>query len=181
MIDGSMQTYALTLDKVLSHAAKWHPGAEVVSAGADGGIARIGYAEHIAQGERWLAEGQEMAQIAETLTPRLVGSGALPEGVALATFCQRQVPAATWRHALQAMSGFDRRAALAHIHVPTLLVAGEQDHVAPPAAMQAMAGAIAGAELLCLPATGHLPHLEQPDAFDAALLDFLRRARPRLH
>lgn len=140
-----------------------------------------GYAEHIAQGERWLAEGQEMAQIAETLTPRLVGSGALPEGVALATFCQRQVPAATWRHALQAMRGFDRRAALAHIHVPTLLVAGEQDHVAPPAAMQAMAGAIAGAELLCLPATGHLPHLEQPDAFDAALLDFLRRARPRLH
>ena len=44
MIDGSMQTYALTLDKFLSHAAKWHPGAEVVSAGADGGIARIGYA-----------------------------------------------------------------------------------------------------------------------------------------
>ncbi|HMN53612.1 MAG TPA: AMP-binding protein, partial [Sphingopyxis sp.] len=44
MIDGSMQTYALTLDKFLSHAAKWHPGAEVVSAGLDGGVRRIAYA-----------------------------------------------------------------------------------------------------------------------------------------
>lgn len=44
MIDGSMQTYALTLDKFLSHAAKWHPGAEVVSAGAESAVQRIGYA-----------------------------------------------------------------------------------------------------------------------------------------
>ena len=45
MIDGAMQDYALTLDKFLSHAAKWHPLAEVVSAAADGTVERIGYAE----------------------------------------------------------------------------------------------------------------------------------------
>ena len=44
MIDGAMQPYALTLDKFLDHAAKWHPDAEVVTAGADGANARIGYA-----------------------------------------------------------------------------------------------------------------------------------------
>lgn len=44
MIDGSMQDYALTLDKFLSHAAKWHPLGEVVSAVADGSVARISYA-----------------------------------------------------------------------------------------------------------------------------------------
>ncbi|WP_417620609.1 AMP-binding protein [Parasphingorhabdus sp.] len=44
MIDGSMQDYALTLDKFLSHAAKWHPSGEVVSAGKDGEIERIDYA-----------------------------------------------------------------------------------------------------------------------------------------
>ena len=44
MIDGSMQDYALTLDKFLSHAAKWHPLAEVVSAAADGAVERISYA-----------------------------------------------------------------------------------------------------------------------------------------
>ncbi len=44
MNDGAMQPYALTLDKFLNHAAKWHPDAEVVTAGADGANARVGYA-----------------------------------------------------------------------------------------------------------------------------------------
>ncbi|MDB5469886.1 MAG: alkK [Caulobacter sp.] len=45
MIDGAMQPYALTLDKVLDHAAKWHPRAEVVTAREDGQTIRIGYAD----------------------------------------------------------------------------------------------------------------------------------------
>ncbi len=36
MIDGAIQDYALTLDKFLDHAAKWHPLTEVVTARADG-------------------------------------------------------------------------------------------------------------------------------------------------
>jgi acyl-CoA synthetase (AMP-forming)/AMP-acid ligase II len=43
MIDGAIQAFALTLDKILDHAAKWHPDVEVVTAGDDG-ITRIGYA-----------------------------------------------------------------------------------------------------------------------------------------
>lgn len=44
MIDGAMQPYALTLDKFLDHAAKWHPDAEVVTGREGGAIDRIGYA-----------------------------------------------------------------------------------------------------------------------------------------
>ncbi|MES2337951.1 MAG: AMP-binding protein [Pseudomonadota bacterium] len=44
MIDGSMQDFALTLDRFLHHAAKWHPSAQVVTARSDGGVDRIGYA-----------------------------------------------------------------------------------------------------------------------------------------
>ncbi|WGM40691.1 long-chain-fatty-acid--CoA ligase [Caulobacter sp. NIBR1757] len=44
MIDGAMQSFALTLDKVLTHAAKWHPRGEVVTAGENGTTTRIGYA-----------------------------------------------------------------------------------------------------------------------------------------
>lgn len=43
--DGAMQEYALTLDKFLQHAARWHPHAEVVTRGEDGGIRRVGYDE----------------------------------------------------------------------------------------------------------------------------------------
>jgi len=45
MNDGSMQPYALTLDKFISHAAKWHPNAEVVTRRDDGGVDRVGYVE----------------------------------------------------------------------------------------------------------------------------------------
>jgi len=44
MIDGSMQDFPLTLDKILDHAAKWHPEMEVVTARGDQPNARIGYA-----------------------------------------------------------------------------------------------------------------------------------------
>lgn len=44
MIDGSIQDYALTLDKLLDHGAKWHSGKEVVTAHADGSTSRINYA-----------------------------------------------------------------------------------------------------------------------------------------
>lgn len=43
MNDGAMQSYGLTLDKILDHAAKWHAVTEVVTAGAGGANARIGY------------------------------------------------------------------------------------------------------------------------------------------
>ncbi|MCM8731646.1 AMP-binding protein [Hephaestia sp. GCM10023244] len=44
MTHGAMQPFALTLDKFLDHAAKWHPDAEVVTAHGAGGSDRIGYA-----------------------------------------------------------------------------------------------------------------------------------------
>ncbi|MCU6454075.1 AMP-binding protein [Sphingomonas sp. A2-49] len=43
MTPGSMQPYALTLDKFIDHAARWHGATEVVT-GGDGSSERIGYA-----------------------------------------------------------------------------------------------------------------------------------------
>ncbi len=40
-----MQSYALTVDKFLDHAAKWSGSRTVVTAAADGSTGRIGYAE----------------------------------------------------------------------------------------------------------------------------------------
>ncbi|RYY27202.1 MAG: long-chain-fatty-acid--CoA ligase [Sphingomonadales bacterium] len=39
-----MQSFPLTLDRIVDHAAKWHPDTEVVTAREDGTLARIGYA-----------------------------------------------------------------------------------------------------------------------------------------
>jgi acyl-CoA synthetase (AMP-forming)/AMP-acid ligase II len=45
MNDGAMQSFELTLDKLLEHAAKWHPRAEVVTGRAGGGVDRTSYSE----------------------------------------------------------------------------------------------------------------------------------------
>jgi acyl-CoA synthetase (AMP-forming)/AMP-acid ligase II len=45
LIHGEMQPYALTLDRFLDHAAKWHPDVEVVTAHEGGCTERIGYAD----------------------------------------------------------------------------------------------------------------------------------------
>lgn len=140
-----------------------------------------GYGRHVAQALAWLDEGRDMGWIAAERVPRLIGPGALASGVRLATHCQATVPAPTWRRALLALAGFDRRAALAHIAVPTLLVAGELDPLAPPPVLRAMAAQISGAHSERLAHTGHLPQLERPQAFDRLLLPFLRHARAWRH
>ena len=45
MIDGEMQEFALTLDRFLDHAAKWHPHAQVVTGRDAGKVDRISYAD----------------------------------------------------------------------------------------------------------------------------------------
>lgn len=62
---------------------------------------------------------------------------------------------------------------LAAIHVPTLVVAGEEDTLTPPAVAEDMHRAIAGSELCLIPGAGHLSNLEQPKAFNEALARFL--------
>ncbi|OGW70083.1 MAG: hypothetical protein A3A88_05480 [Nitrospirae bacterium RIFCSPLOWO2_01_FULL_62_17] len=62
---------------------------------------------------------------------------------------------------------------LAQIACPTLVITGELDGPTPPADGKLMAGAIPGARLEIIPQAGHLSNLEQPDAFNRALLDFL--------
>ena len=67
----------------------------------------------------------------------------------------------------------DSTAQLSGIHVPTLIVVGDEDTVTPPSAAAEMHSAIAGSELVTIAEAGHLTNLEQPDAFDAAMAHFL--------
>jgi len=83
-----------------------------------------------------------------------------------------------YRRALEALPTFDRgAAALAQLTMPVLLVGGAQDRCTPPAAVQALAQVLPDAQTLLLPHVGHWPQLENPDGFDAALLDFLAQRR----
>ncbi len=135
----------------------------------------------IAQRTAPLDAGKSMADLAELLVPQMVGPGSLPEGVRLATHCMSQVPASTYRRALEALVTFDRRANLPQINVPTLVLAGEHDRNAPPAAVKKMAAEIPRSTYLEMRGVGHLQNLEAPDDFDALVLNFLELPRALLH
>jgi pimeloyl-[acyl-carrier protein] methyl ester esterase len=75
--------------------------------------------------------------------------------------------------ALGALASTDLRGDVANIATPTLVVAGEQDTLAPPAASAWLAQALPAAQLLRLPGAGHAPFLSHPEAFRDALLGFL--------
>lgn len=71
----------------------------------------------------------------------------------------------------------DYRPLLPAITVPTLVLVGDQDTLAPVAAATATAGAIPDAELVTVPGSGHLTTLEAPAAVTAALRHWLHRIR----
>jgi pimeloyl-ACP methyl ester carboxylesterase len=143
-------------------------------AGADepeGRQARLEMARRVeAEGTGWLADA---------LLPGLLGPATRrtrPDLVArLAGWIGEASPAAVAAAQRGMAERPDRRPGLAQIAVPALVVAGEEDALIAPAEAEAMSRAIPGAELRLLAAAGHLASLEQPAAFNRALVAFLRR------
>ncbi len=65
---------------------------------------------------------------------------------------------------------------LPYLQAPTLLVWGERDRLIPPDYAQAFAARIRDARVAIIRGAGHLPMLEQPEAFDAAVEGFLKKS-----
>src|SRR6202012_1139750 len=71
------------------------------------------------------------------------------------------------------MSRPDSRPLLASIKCPTLVLVGADDVATPPELNKEIAAGISGAKLTVVPDSGHLTTLEQPDAVNAALVEWL--------
>jgi pimeloyl-ACP methyl ester carboxylesterase len=72
----------------------------------------------------------------------------------------------------------DRRAALAAIDRPCLVVGFSEDVITPPAACREVALAIPGCRYIELPHCGHFGFLESPQAVNSALTAFFAAAEP---
>lgn len=122
-----------------------------------------------------LDAGLTMRDLAPRLVRAMAGPNANPAGRAHAIDVMSRVPADTYRAAIRCLVAFDERANLPKIRVPVLCLAGEKDPIAPAHVVERMAGRIPGARYVCLAGVGHLPNLEAPAAFDAAVLGFLQQ------
>ncbi len=77
--------------------------------------------------------------------------------------------------AAEARLGFDSRSWIGELRCPTLIISADDDVLVDLADARLMAAAIRGSEAHCFEGVGHVPMLEQRDAFCALTLDFLRR------
>jgi 3-oxoadipate enol-lactonase len=82
-------------------------------------------------------------------------------------------PPAGYAGCCAALRDLDLRASAASIQAPALLIAGAFDPATPPERMSELAAAISGSKLVCLDAA-HLSNFEQPEAFNRAVLEFLK-------
>jgi 3-oxoadipate enol-lactonase len=62
---------------------------------------------------------------------------------------------------------------LKEIRTPTLVICGNDDPATPPAMAREIQENIPGAKLALIPQAAHLANIEQPEAFNRALADFL--------
>lgn len=72
--------------------------------------------------------------------------------------------------ALMELNLIDR---LPEIHLPTLVMVGREDPTTPVGGAEAIASSIPGARLVVIEDAAHIANLEQPAAFNRALLSLL--------
>ena len=123
-----------------------------------------------------LEAGRRMADIAPEVADSLMGKEADPAGRAVFIEAYAATAESTYRAAVQCLVTFDERANLPNIKVPVLCLAAEHDRNAPASVVEKMAGKIPGAYYFCLSGLGHMPNLEAPQVFDAAIFNFLDHA-----
>jgi 3-oxoadipate enol-lactonase len=93
---------------------------------------------------------------------------ALRRGTGRALMVAPDEPSAGMRRAVASLLAFDARPWLGGIGVPTLVLGGTEDRVAPPAQLRALHRAIPGAELVLVPGAGHVPLSDgRPEVADA--------------
>ena len=121
-----------------------------------------------------LDRGETMASMAPGMVRDLIGDNPDPAGVALALDCMSSVKPETYRASMMALLGFDLRANLKNIAVPTMLLSGTRDNNSPAPMVKKTATFIPGSVYTELEGIGHLPNLENPAVFKAAIDAFLQ-------
>jgi len=81
------------------------------------------------------------------------------------------------RRQAEAIGGHDTLERLTAIRVPTLITVGAEDILVPPAFSEELQARIPGAAFTLIPDAGHVHFLEQPQAFNDAMLGFLSKHR----
>ena len=130
-------------------------------------------AEFVRLRQEPLLAGKEPGDIADDLVASLIGPNADEAARRRLGRSIAMLHKESYLKTIEASLTFDRSAEVEKIAVPTLLLYGEHDRLTPPDVGRALADRIAGSRFVMIENAGHLANMEQPQAFNAALLAFL--------
>jgi pimeloyl-ACP methyl ester carboxylesterase len=126
-----------------------------------------------------VAEREGSGAIAERMLPKLLAPATHERQPELVAAVRSMILEATPSGIARALRGMAARASAFDlfplIKCPTLILVGEHDVLTPPADSEAMAKEIPGSTLVKIPAAGHLSNLEQAEAFNRNLQEFLAK------
>ncbi|SBW15702.1 hydrolase [Brucella sp. 10RB9215] len=117
-----------------------------------------------------------LASILDATMPRwFTAAYRRPDNAAYQAYCNMftRQPLEGYAATCAALRNADFTAAARKISVPVRCVAGDQDGSTPPTLVQELASLIPGAVFSQIANSGHIPCVEQPDAYTALLRDFL--------
>jgi 3-hydroxy acid dehydrogenase/malonic semialdehyde reductase len=140
-----------------------------------------GKQQRLATAERLIKEG--MAGYAAELLPRMLASRSIQSAPETAEHVLRMMRETDPAGAAAALRGRaerpDYHRVLERFERPALIVVGDEDAFTTRKDADRMHALLKASELLWLRGVGHMPNLEQPDAFNRALCDFLSRFEER--
>lgn len=117
--------------------------------------------------------------VAREMADKLIGATSAVErpdvGALIRRLIKQQAPAAIRGAIHRMMERPDAFGVVASLTMPTMIIVGDEDTLTPVEESRKMQQANPKAELVVFPRAGHLPSLEQPDAFNGALTAFLSR------
>lgn len=125
---------------------------------------------------RQLLDVAGIAGVAEATLPTWLTAATREADPDLTTQVRRMIESTDvdgYRAATVALQGLDLKRRLPQMSRPTLFLCGAEDG-AHPAAMREMAEVTPGATYVAIPDAAHISNLERPEAFNAAVTDFLR-------
>ncbi|MEK2478069.1 alpha/beta fold hydrolase [Streptomyces noursei] len=134
-----------------------------------------GRAVRLRTAERLLAEG--MDGYAHEVLPKMIAPANVTALPTVAEHVLGMMRNASPEGAAAALRGRAERrdytGLLPRITVPTLVVVGTEDEFTPVADARAIHQATPGSRLTVIQGAGHMPNLERPEEFNAALTEFL--------
>jgi 3-oxoadipate enol-lactonase len=96
-----------------------------------------------------------------------------PDKVKVVAGLIEKTPVAGYAGCCAAIPKINVTSRLKEIKTPTLVICGENDPGTPPAMAREIQQNLPGAKLVLIPQAAHLSNIEQPEAFNRALADFL--------